>query len=142
MTRTRILPAVAVLVALALGGCSGGDDKPSAQATSSSPTTAAATSAAPSPSKNGPDSHAVSACQKAAAALDADGDGLDAYAEVVSEAQQSGEQSIVQAGVFLDEHVKLAKAAQGADDEAAMEAGLAASALDFTGACAEVGLVY
>ncbi|AXH89389.1 hypothetical protein [Micromonospora aurantiaca] len=137
MTRTRILPAAAVLVALALTGCSSEDADPPAAAPTASPTA----SASPSPAASGPDSYAVRACKRAADAIDAAGDGLDELAAAAYEAQQSSEQKIARAGALLDEQVKLAEAAQGASDEAVMEAGATAGALKFTGTCAEVGLV-
>lgn len=136
MTRTRTLTA-AVLVAFALGGCSS-DREPAAAPTSSAP---AATSAAPSPTASGPDVYAVKACMRVADALDAGGDTLDEMAAAAYEAQQSTAQPVVEAGMMLGDRVELAEAAQGASDEAVMEANVAASALTFTGACAEVGLV-
>ncbi|MEV5629199.1 hypothetical protein [Micromonospora tulbaghiae] len=136
MTRTRILPAAAILVGLSLTGCSS-DSEPTAAPASSPP----ASSAVPSATGTGPDDYAVRACKRVAAALDASGDGLDEFAAGAYEAQQSSEQTIVRAGAMLDEQVKLAEAAQGATDEAAMEAGVTASALRFTGSCASVGLV-
>ncbi|WP_157779122.1 hypothetical protein [Micromonospora sp. WMMA2032] len=137
MTRTRILPAAAVLVALALAGCSNDSPEPAAAPTSSPPATAAAAS----PAASGPDVYAVKACKRVADALDADGDTLDEMAAAAYEAQQSSEQKLVRAGAAFGERVKLAEAAQGAGDEAVMEANAAAAALTFTGVCAEVGLV-
>ncbi|MEU0081351.1 hypothetical protein ABZY58_25915 [Micromonospora tulbaghiae] len=135
MTRTRVLSAAAVLVALALAGCSGGSEPTAAPSSAAAPTSAAA-----SPSAAGPDGYAARACKRTTDALDAGGDGLDELAAAAYEAQQSTEQTIVRAGTLLAEQVKLAEAAQGASDEAVMEANLAASALQFTGTCAAAGL--
>ncbi|WP_174526333.1 hypothetical protein [Micromonospora maritima] len=135
MTRSRTLTA-AVLVAFAASGCSS-DREPAAAPTSSPP----ATTAAASPSASGPDVYAVKACKRAADALDAGGNTLDEMAAAAYEAQQSSEEKLVRAGAAFRERVSDAQAAQGASDEAVMEANAAAAALTFTGTCAEVGLV-
>ncbi|QGN49802.1 hypothetical protein GKC29_25235 [Micromonospora sp. WMMC415] len=136
MIRTLLLPAV---VLLAVAGCSSGSE-PSTAPTSAAPPP---TSAAPSPSgAPGVDGYAQRACQKNTEAQGASGDSLDTLAVVANEAQESTVEGIRLAGAMLDERVKLAEAAKGADDEAAMEAHAIAASFDLTTACAKAGLAY